>query len=37
MKVRELMTSEVRTCRAETSPADPVRDMWEGVAEPCPL
>ena len=30
MKVRDLMTSDVRTCRPDTNLAEAVRDMWEG-------
>jgi CBS domain-containing protein len=30
MKVRDLMTSDVKTCRPETNLAEAVRDMWEG-------
>jgi CBS domain-containing protein len=37
MKVRELMTSEVRTCRAETSLAEAVREMWEGDCGALPV
>ena len=29
MKVRDLMTSDVKTCRPETNLAEAVRDMWE--------
>ena len=29
MKVREMMTTDVRTCRADTSLAEAVRLMWE--------
>jgi len=37
MRVRELMTSEVRTCRAETSLAEAVREMWEGDCGALPV
>jgi CBS domain-containing protein len=29
MKVREIMTSDVKTCRAETNLAEAVKSMWE--------
>ena len=32
MKVRDLMTSEVKTCRPETNLAEAVRDMWKAIA-----
>ena len=37
MNVRDLMTSNVRTCRAETSLAEAVRDMWEGDCGALPV
>ena len=37
MTVRELMTTEVRTCRAETSLAEAVREMWEGDCGALPV
>ena len=37
MRVRELMTSEVKTCRAETNLAEAVRDMWEGDCGALPV
>jgi hypothetical protein len=30
MTVRDLMTSNVKTCRLETNLAEAGRDMWEG-------
>lgn len=30
MKVRDLMTSDVKTCRPETNLAEAVKDMWHG-------
>jgi hypothetical protein len=30
MKVRDMMTNDVRTCRPETNLAEAVRDMWGG-------
>ena len=37
MKVREMMTSDVRTCRPETNLAEAVRDMWEGDCGALPI
>ena len=37
MKVRDLMTSDLRICRPETSLADAVRDMWEGDCRALPV
>lgn len=37
MKVRDMMTSNVRTCRPETSLAEAVRDMWEGDCGALPV
>ena len=37
MKVRELMTSDVRTCRPETNLAEAVRDMWDGDCGALPV
>jgi CBS domain-containing protein len=37
MKVRDLMTSDVRTCRPETNLAEAVRDMWEGDCGALPV
>lgn len=37
MKVRDLMTSDVRTCRSETNLAEVVRDMFEGDCGALPV
>ena len=37
MKVRDLMTSRVRTCRPSTSLADVVSEMWEGDCGVLPV
>lgn len=37
MNVRDLMTSDVRTCRPETNLAEVVRDMWEGDCGALPV
>ena len=37
MKVRDVMTSDVRTCRPETNLAEAVRDMWEGDCGALPV
>jgi len=37
MKVREMMTGDVRTCRPETNLAEAVRDMWEGDCGALPI
>ena len=37
MKVREMMTSEVKACRAETNLAEAVKDMWEGDCGALPV
>jgi CBS domain-containing protein len=37
MKVRDLMTSDVKTCRPETNLAEAVRDMWEGDFGAMPI
>ena len=37
MKVRDLMTSEVRTCRADTNLAQAVQEMWEGDCGALPV
>jgi CBS domain-containing protein len=37
MKVRDLMTSEVRTCRPDTNLAEAMRDMWEGDCGALPV
>jgi CBS domain-containing protein len=37
MKVRELMTSDVRTCRPETNLAEAVKDMWEADCGALPV
>lgn len=37
MKVRDMMTSNVRTCRPEMSLAEAVRDMWEGDCGALPV
>ena len=37
MKVQDLMTSDVRTCRPETNLAEAVRDMWEGDCGALPV
>jgi CBS domain-containing protein len=37
MKVRELMTSDVKTCRSETNLAEVVRDMFEGDCGALPV
>ena len=37
MKVRDLMTSDVRACRAETNLAEAGRDMWEGDCGALPV
>ena len=37
MKVRDVMTSDVRTCRPETNLADAVRHMWDGDCGALPV
>lgn len=37
MKVRDMMTSDVKTCRPETNLAEAVRDMWEGDCGALPI
>ena len=37
MKVRDLMTSEVKACRPESDLAEVVRDMWEGDCGALPV
>lgn len=37
MKVRDLMTSDVKTCRRETNLAEAVRDMWEADCGALPV
>ena len=37
MKVRDLMTSDVKTCRSETNLAEVVRDMFEGDCGALPV
>ena len=37
MRVRDLMTSDVRTCRPDTNLAEAVRDMWEGDCGALPI
>ena len=37
MKVQDLMTSDVRTCRPETNLAEAGRDMWEGDCGALPV
>ena len=37
MKVQDLMTSDVKTCRPETNLAEAVRDMWEGNCGAVPV
>jgi CBS domain-containing protein len=37
MEVRDLMTSDVKTCRPETNLAEAVRDMWEGDCGALPI
>jgi CBS domain-containing protein len=37
MKVRDLMTSDVKTCRPETNLAEAVKDMWEGDCGALPV
>lgn len=37
MKVRNLMTSDVKTCRPDTNLAEAVRDMWEGDCGALPV
>ena len=37
MKVREMMTSDVKTCRPETNLAEAVKDMWEGDCGALPV
>ncbi len=37
MKVQDLMTSDVRTCRPDTNLAEAVRDMWEGDCGALPV
>jgi CBS domain-containing protein len=37
MKVRDMMTNEVRSCRPETNLAEAVRDMWEGDCGALPV
>ena len=37
MKVRDLMTTDVRSCRPETNLAEAVREMWEGDCGALPV
>ena len=37
MRVRDVMTSDVRTCRPETNLADVVRHMWDGDCGALPV
>jgi len=37
MKVRNMMTSDVKTCRLETNLAEVVREMWEGDCGALPV
>ena len=37
MKVRDMMTSDVKACRPETNLAEAVRDMWEGDCGALPI
>ena len=37
MKVRDMMTSDVKTCRPETNLADVVRHMWDGDCGALPV
>jgi CBS domain-containing protein len=37
MKVQDVMTSAVRTCRPDTNLAEAVRDMWEGDCGALPV
>ena len=37
MKVRDLMTSDVKTCRPETNLAEAVKEMWEGDCGALPV
>ena len=37
MRVRDLMTTDVRTCRPETNLAEAVRDMWDGDCGVLPV
>ena len=37
MHVRDLMTSDVKTCRPETNLAEAVREMWEGDCGALPV
>ena len=37
MKVRELMTSDVKTCRPETNLAEAVKNMWDGDCGALPV
>jgi CBS domain-containing protein len=37
MKVRELMTSDVKICRSETNLAEAVKDLWEGDCGALPV
>lgn len=37
MRVREMMTSDVKTCRPDTNLAEAVRDMWEGDCGALPV
>ncbi len=37
MKVRDLMTAGVKTCRPDTNLAEAVRDMWEGDCGALPV
>ena len=36
MKVREMMTRDVRTCRPETNLAEAASEMWLAIAGRCP-
>ena len=37
MRVRDVMTSDVRTCRPDTNLAEAVREMWEGDCGALPV
>lgn len=37
MKVRDLMTRDVRTCRSETNLAEAVRELWDGDCGALPV
>ena len=37
MRVRDLMTSDVKTCRPETNLAEAVKEMWEGDCGALPV